>query len=154
MANGRYTLTYYDYGGERSTITVPTAEHDETTLASFDAELATFKGFLEALMIAPGTPTQVRAYSVATDKAPSANPLNQRETKLLVVMETDTTKAPRRLEIPGLDLTKLNPSNRGTVDIASGPGADLAGSIEAIYKDPSTGESVTVLEMRHVGRNV
>ncbi len=154
MANGRYTLTYYDYGGERSTITIPTAEHDETTLASFDAELDTFKGFLEVLMIDQGTPTEVRAYSTATNKVPSTNPLNQRENKLLVIMETDTTKAPRRLEIPGLDLTKLNPSNRGTVDIGTGPGSDLAGSIEAIYQDPLTGESVTVLEMRHVGRNV
>lgn len=153
MAGGRVTFTYYDYGGERSSVTIPTAEHDETTLASFEAEIDTFKGFLEALMIAPGTPTQVRAYSVATDKVPSANPLNQRETKLLAIMETDTTKAPRRLEIPGLDLTKLNPANKGTVDITSGDGQNLANSIEALYQDPLTGESVTVLEMRHVGRN-
>jgi hypothetical protein len=104
-------------------------------------------------MVSPGTPSQVRAYSVTSEPVDSASALNQRETKLLVVMQTNTSKATRRLEVPGFDLTKLNPSNKGTVDITAGAGADLKNSLEAIYIDPLTGEGITVLEMRHVGRN-
>jgi hypothetical protein len=153
MAHGKISLTYYDYGGEPSVVTVPVAEQDETTLAAFDAQVDTFKGFLEALMVSPGTPSQIRAYSVTSEPVDSASALNQRETKLLVVMQTNTSKATRRLEVPGFDLTKLNPSSKGTVDITSGAGADLKNSIESIYQDPLTGEGVEVLEMRHVGRN-
>lgn len=153
MAYGKITLTYFDYGGERSTITVPIAELDETTLVAAEANLDALVAAIEALQIDPGTPVQTRSYSVSDAKTDSSNVLNQREAKLLVVMETNASKAARRIEIPGFDLTKLSASNKGEVDILTGNGATLKSAIEAVYLDPTTGEGVTVKQMRHVGRN-
>ncbi len=154
MAYGKLVLTYYDYGGERSTVTVPTVSSDETTLAATDAAYDTIKSAVEALMVSPGTPVDTRVYSVEDVSADSASALNQRETKLLVIGKTDTSGKIRRIELPGFDLTQLNPTNKGEVDITSGPGQTLKSTLDANWIDPPTGESITVIQMRHVGRNI
>lgn len=155
------TLTYADYGGgpnnraEKATVKI---EGEDLTAQNFDAQMTladTLRGAIEAVMIDPSRAREVRGNVVSEDNsAQSTNPLNQREIKWLVRASDDVTGEILRREIPGANLTLLDPDNRGYMDISAGDGAALVAALEAFWRNPRTGNSVTVLDVKMVGRNV
>jgi len=88
--------------------------------------------------------------------SPAASPLAQRENKWLVTYQGDTSMKLFRLEIPTADLsgTHLLP-NQDEADLADADIAAFVTAFEAIARSPdSQTETVTVMSIRHVGRNV
>jgi len=151
---GKLIITYEDYTNEKSTVTVPTDSQDAASLAAFETACDTLKAAFEALMIAPSVFAETRVYSAEVpNEGGSSNPLNQRETKLLISGKTETTGKIRRLEMPGFDLTELSAVNRGEVDITAGVGLALLTALEVVWFDATLNEAIEVTEMRHVGRN-
>jgi hypothetical protein len=153
---GLYSRTFSDYGGEKSTVTVPLVELGAANIEAQEAFVETFITALQGVMIDPVPVDEKRSYAVtklAEKGARATNPLAQRECKWLVLAHDVTTKEPVSFEIPQADLTKLSATERGKLDLDGVAGTALRVAVENFVINKETGNLVEIDEVRHVGRN-
>lgn len=155
MAQNTTVLTYLDHSGEKSAVRVYNGPINAGTYAGY----VTAYGALEAALqnITLGTLHQ-RMVNTATTVVSQTLPTvqAQRERKWLVTYEGDTSKKLFHLEIPCADLsgTHLVP-NTDLADMTDSAIIAFVDAFETIARSPdSDSETVTVLRMRHVGRNI
>jgi hypothetical protein len=156
MAEGYMAASFRDYGGEPSTFRIRTAE---VTAANFDAQATLVSNFMtavEGLQEADVPVGRLQHGNETLDaQSESSTAKAQRETKALVRYEDDTTKKVYRIEIPCVDLAHLDADNRGFFELDDG--GDVAAFVtafEAIALAPQTGNTVTVLSIEHVARDL
>jgi len=155
MAQNSTVLTYLDNTGEKSPVRVYNGPITNLTIAGY----VTAYGALEAAIagITLGTLAQraVNTSTVTVSQTPAADTSAQRERKWLVTYQGDTSLKLFRLELPCADLADghLIP-NTDKADMENAEIAAFVAAFEAIGRSPdSETETVTVLSIRHVGRN-
>lgn len=150
----KLTVTYGDFGGEKSSASF---EIDEYTVGNFTANQALVDTLVTELgKITEGLQvkeTRLLAQTGSgTGEASSATA--QREMKWLITYEDDITSVRYQREIPCPLLTggKLLPGIEGLADLTETDIATFKTAFEAIVNSPP-GNAVTVISLRHVGRN-
>lgn len=143
------SVTFNDYDNEASSVNLRGVD---LTSANFDAQVSLLQDVIDAMLDVTIATKWKHTLGLSVDGAriKATSPFAQRETKWLVVM-SDANGNPSTLEIPGADLAQLGAADQ--LDITAGNGLVLKNAIEAFHKS-NAGEDVTVLEVRHVGRNI
>lgn len=156
MAEGSAFWSYLDYGGnedgESSTVS---ARVPVLTAANFDAQVALRDAVTAALsgVIVGATLKQSSIGNVVTTTSRGAsNPQNQRETKWLVRYRDTVTGDKGRFEIPGADLSLLDPDAPGQMKMDEAEAVALVAAIEGYFLSP-LGNAIEVTKIIHVGRN-
>jgi len=154
MAKHYAGVSVLDYSEESSSTSFSIGAITAVSIAGFLTQFGNWKTALANIIL--GTVSKDRWVGDATDisSTPPASPNAQIELKWLVTYEADTTKKKFRQELPTADPSKVVP---GT-DMADLTDADIAAYVtafETVAKSPDNDtESVSVLDMRLVGRNV
>jgi hypothetical protein len=156
MAQGFATFAFRDYKGDPSSFRVRMAE---VTAANFDAQ-ATLVSNLEtaiaAFQVADVPVARLQHGNETIDNQDkSSTPAASRKCKAMIRYEDDTTKEVYRTTIACADLSHLDADNRGYFDMDDGGDvAALVTAFEAAVISPEAGNSVTVLSIQHVGRDL
>lgn len=153
-----YTVTMKDQSGETSTFTCPCPDLEplSTDQSALTTSLNTLKATLEG--ISRGN-TQKAGGSWHTRESNQPSVSGDRELKLLVQLEDQTTFTIHTLEIPIIDQASITwKTNSDEVDLGASPrgGTDFdafATALEAVYVSPA-GNSVVVVGARLIGRNL
>ncbi len=151
---GKLTLTYADFGGEKSTFQVPLLAF---TAANFDANntlVDSLVNSIDALTIGLEV-RQARMHSdTGTGSGQSSAVLAQREAKWLVTFSDDVTGKNYQREIPCplLSAATLLQDIGGNANITDTLWTDFITDFEAVVLSP-VGNAVTFVGARHVGRN-
>jgi len=156
MTSNYTTWTYLDNSGEKSNVRLYNGPITNLTIAGY----VTAWGAVEAALanITLGTLHQriVNASQTVIAQALPADTDAQRERKWVVTYQGDTSMKLFRFEIPTADLsgTHLLP-NQDVADLEDADIAAFVTAFEDIARSPdSENETVTVLSIRHAGRNV
>ena len=156
MAQYTSGLTLIDYSGEKSTVRIYNGPINAGTYAGY---VTAVSDLFDAIMgIALGTRgtelTLAMNDQISVELPTDANA--QRERKWLVTYKGNTSEKLFRLEIPTADITggHLLP-NQDIADLTDTDMAAFVTAFEALARTPDdSAETVTVLSIRHVGRNV
>lgn len=154
MAAEHYgTFTIQDYSEEKSTFRFNFGAITAVSLPGFLTNFGALRAALGNIIL--GT-IQKEAWvgdSTVLNNTPPASPNAQVELKFLVTYEGDTTKKKFRHEIPTPDTSKVI-AGTDIVDLTDPEVAAYVTAFETIGRSPDNDqETVTVLDMRLVGRN-
>lgn len=162
MASGSYaTLSVRDYGEdldacEYGVFTLPSYQIDAANLATWLTGWGEFKTALEAITAGVLAKENVAIYNTVLSDAIPASPFAQRETKILVTYQGNTSARKFRIELPCPDLTVLTLTGKDKVTLADGGVmAAFVTAFQAIARNPyDDAETVTVIGAKVVGRNI
>lgn len=151
--HGQLTVRYNDYDAERSTVSLRSTL---LTAGNFDAQNTAAISLRDAIAaIALGLRVSfdhANRYETVAPGTQASDADAQRETKWLVRYQD--ADGIYRVEIPCPDRSVLDPNNRGYANIGDGGPVDaFVSAFEAFVLGPSGG-AVTVLDIKHVGRNI
>lgn len=155
MSRGSFTMM--DRGGEKSPVNFYAGDITAVSIAGFLTQFGALRTAIEGVTI--GTVHKemwVGDDTILSQVRPATN-LAQRETKILVTYQGDTSLKLFNLEIPTADLVALtmDTDGDGIVLADSGPMAAFVTAFEDIGRSPDDSEeTVTVIRARHVGRNI
>lgn len=147
-------VSVLDYSEESSSTSFSIGAITAVSIAGFLTQFGNWKTALSNIIL--GTVSKDRWVGDATDisNTPPASPTAQIELKWLVTYEADTTKKKFRQELPTADPSKVIPGT-DMADLTDGDVAAYVTAFETVAKSPDNDtESVSVLDMRLVGRNV
>jgi len=150
---GMQIIRYNDYDAERSTVSLRSTL---LTAANFDAQIAAALALRDAIAaITLGLRVSFdvgNRYETVAPGTQASDVDAQRETKWLVRYQDPN--GIYRAEIPCPDRSFLDPNNRGYAQIGdSGPVDAFVSAFEAYVKGEGD-TTVTVLDIKHVGRNI
>jgi len=143
---------------ETSPVNFTTYQITAGNLAAWDAEWATYKAALDAILIGVIRDEDVRVYDALLDAALPASNLARRELKLLLRYEGDTSGDKYTSEIPCPDLAALT-METGDANFVSlsdaGVMAAFVTAAEASMRAPKDDtETITIQSAQVVGRNI
>lgn len=157
MAQHYSTFTIADRGQERSTMTVFNGAITAVSIGGFLTDLGALRTAVDGL--SRGTIQKemwVGDNTILDNTWPAADPEAQREDKLLVTYQGDTSKKLFHVTVPCIDRTKLTFDTKGD-GVSISTGAEVIAFVtafEQIARSPDDDEeTVTVVSMRFVGRN-
>lgn len=150
---GRYSRTYQDYSGEKSTMQVNivalTAGNIAATLTAVDV----FSAAVDAVTLGNPIKETIVAEENQTGSGNAGSAFAQRELKWLVTYKDNTTNDIYTAEIPCPDLALLVPGT-DLMDVSSGSdGETFVTQWQTLVKSRN-GNAVTVIQVRAVGRNL
>lgn len=153
---GEVTLTWKDYSGESSVTGFGTRT---ATNANFDAITGEISALLAALQgVTLGNIQRTRFVAQINDVTPgsAASPTAQREMKWLLQLEDDVTGEVIQREIPTADIATAGLLVPGTdqADITNAAWVAVKTAIEGNFKNPRTGNDITLIGAILVGRNL
>ena len=151
---GKFTVLLKDYDGESTTTSVNVGEVTSGSFGTIVTGVASLRSAIDGVTLGLVAAETISTRTVLANPGQKAeNFLAQREAKWLVRGYDDVTFAPVTFEIGTADLSLLG-ENSGLMDVSEGtPGAALVAAIEANVKS-NNGNSVSVIEIAHVGRNI
>lgn len=149
----KLNLTYYDFSKESSSVGIRMAD---VNAGNFAAQTGLADDIVDAIQAVTLT-TKIKDQRIHAEtefaKIKPASPYAQREAKWLVkYADTVTPNGDGSFEIPGPDLTLLA-SSGDVMDLTSVEGAALVAALEAGMRSRA-GNTITVTEIVHVGRNI
>jgi len=148
------TFTLLDNSGEKSSMTVHNGAVTAVTIAGFLTAFGDLRTAIEGITLGTMHKEQWVGDSDVLSNTLPANMFAQRELKALVVYEGDTTQKRFTVAIPTFDPTGRMIVGSDKVDLTETDVAAFVTAFEAIAKSPDDDtETVTVLEIRLVGRN-
>jgi hypothetical protein len=150
--HGSHVIRYNDYDAERSTVSLRSTL---LTAANFDAQIAAALALRDAIAavtlgLRVGFDVGNR-YETVDPGTQASDEDAQRETKWLV--RFSDVNGIYRVEIPCPNRAILDPNNRSYMLLGSGVGATFKSAFEAYVKGEGD-TAVTVLDAKHVGRNI
>lgn len=153
-----YTLT--DATGEKSTVRLYTGEITAVSLPGLLSDLGALESAIAGLTLGVIHKRSWGEETIVSNALPNDNAA-QRESKLLVQYQGDTTEKPYTLTIPTIDFDQLVflPGGGDAVAFTAANGAsqavqDFVAAFEAVARAPDDDtETVTITGMRYVGRN-
>lgn len=149
----KLNIRYLDFSNELSTAGV---FGTLLTAANFDAQVALQDNLIAAVdAITLGVLNRYSriAAVVAGSSTPPVNAFAQRESKWLVKYAENATGQVHTMEIPTADLQFLL-AGSDLLDLTSTEGSDFVDAFEAYAVGPLTGNSVQVVSVQFVGRNL
>lgn len=158
-ATGKYQLAVLDYSTERARFEFKT---DVLTNANWAQEATDRAAMKAAITVGQGGEPMVignlvqETVIVSHEELSTAVPTSkfaQRELKWRVQFEDDLTGDRHFREIPTADTTLLA-ANSDYADMADGNISAFVAAWEAVVIAPDTGNPVTVIDIRLVGRNI
>lgn len=149
---GKLNMTYVDYDGEKSTLSVFAPDLTAGNFAAQEALRDAFIASVEAVTIGALRKTTPIVEEVRTGDGPAANDAAQRELKWLV-RGVSSTGFPVSFEIPCAD-TSLLEVNGPRMDPGGAEWAALKADGEAYIRSNRITETVTLIEAVLVGRNI
>lgn len=151
---GKLTITYADYGGEKSSFQIPILDYDA---ASFDANETKVNALVAALsgLVIGSEVKQVRSHSATGTGSGKSSDVNaHRELKWLITFQDDVTAKQYQREIPCPDLTAntLIDDIGGNANLGNAEWSSFITAFEnaCVSED---GNAVTFIGARYVGRN-
>lgn len=146
-------FTVQDYSEEVSQFRFNFGAITAVSLPGFLTNFGALRGALENIILGTVQKEYWVGDSTVLDNTPPSNPGAQIELKFLVVYEGDTSKKKFRHEIPTPD-TSIVIAGTDKVDLTDTNAAAYVTAFETIARSPDNdAETVTVLDMRLVGRN-
>lgn len=158
MAN-HYTLTsFLDNGLEKSAFKLFNGPITVGTIAGFLAQYAALKTALDNITIGTLMRDMWVGDSTLISQAQPASKYAQRETKLLLTYEGQTSHKLFTATVPTVDLNLLTfvPGGKDAVSLVAGAEMiALKAAIEAMGKTPDNdAEAIVITAAKHVGRNI
>jgi len=154
-------LSVRDYASEAanaelSGVQVPSYQIDAANLATWLTGWGAFKTALDAIILGVQADEKITIYNTTLSAAVPVSPFAQRELKILLRYQGDTTGRKRSVEIPTPDLAALTLVGKDQVLLADGGVmAAFVTAFEAIARMPdNAAETVTVTGAEIVGRNL
>lgn len=155
-----------DYDSERSNTSFTTGNITAVSIAGALTQFGALRTAIDGIILGTISTETLKVFETKLSNTPPASKQAQRETKWLVVYEDNqaffdppTNAIPNEgykkvftFEIPTADLSLLV-TNTDLMEIGSGAGATFKTAFEAIARSPYGG-TTTILEVRHVGRNL
>jgi hypothetical protein len=155
------TLQIRDYASEAenaelSPIEVPSYQIDAANLATWLTGWGAFKTATDAVILGVQAHEIVNIYNTALSGAVPVSEFAQRELKMRVTYQGDTSLRKRRVEIPTPDLAALTLTGKDSIVLADGGVmAAWVTAFEAIARmSDDDAEEVTVIGAKVVGRNI
>lgn len=159
------SFTLIDHDKEKTSLAFYTGNVTALSLPGLLTQFGTLRTAIEGITLGNVSQESLKVFDTKLSNTPPASPQAQRETKWLVVYEDNLPffDDPANL-IPNEGYRKVFTFEIGTADlallqtnldlmiIATGAGATFKTAFEAVARSPYGG-TVTVLEVRHVGRN-
>jgi hypothetical protein len=138
---------------ETTTVSFPITTLTAANYVAQSALLATLDNAVAAVVIGELNKKDTTILRQQISVIPSADPLAQRENKLLIRYHGVNLNKKFRASIGTFDLTLLT-GNSEFLDLTAGAGLDLKNAIEAVVKSPDdASEAVVVDSAQFVGRN-
>jgi len=140
---------------ELSGVAVPSYQIDAANLATWLTGWGDLKTALGAITLGVQAHERVTIYDTVLDPSVPTNPFAQRELKLLVRYQGDTTGRKRSFEVPCPDLAALTLTGKDNVLLADGGVmAAFVTAWEAVARMPDDdSETVSITGAEVVGRN-
>lgn len=152
---GSFRLTFQDWSREKSPFRVTTATPNAASLDSWNTAIGDLKSALAGITSGTFNSEERSALVDLLNSDPPTDDQSQRERKWLVTYKGDTSEKVFRCEIPTADTAGKLLANSDEADPADTFIAAFITAFEALAKSPDNGtESVTVLSLRSVGRNI
>lgn len=149
------TFTLLDYSNEKSTVTIHNGAITAGTIAGFLTQFGALRDAIAAITLGTVQKEKWVGDDTVLSNTIPANVFAQRELKALVLYEGDTSQKKFSIEIPTFDPTGRMIPGTDLVDLSNTEVAAFVAAFEAVARTPdSDTETVTVLEIRLVGRNV
>lgn len=147
------SFTVQDYSEEKSSFKFNFGAITAVSLPGFLTNFGNLRTALGNIILGTVQKEMWVGDSTVLDNTPPASPNAQIELKFLVSYEGDTSKKVFRHEVPTPDTSKVLPGT-DIVDMTDADVAAYVTAFETIARSPdSDAETVTVLDMRLVGRN-
>lgn len=154
MSNGKITLQYNDYDGERSTVNVPCDVLTSTGFTQFEIDVTALRTAISDISLGLAVGYKYgNEYQLLPAGQQSTNPLSQRELKWKVNCEDVVEMKPWHFTIPAPDLTHLDEANRGFADLTGTDMAAFVTAAETVVKSPY-GNDCHIVSVELVGRNI
>lgn len=154
-------LSVRDYAAEPanaelSGVAIPSYQIDAANLATWLTGWGSLKTALDAIILGVQASEKVTIYDTVLSSAVPTSPFAQRELKILVRYQGDTTGRKRSFEIPTPDLAALTLTGKDNVVLADGGVmAAFVTAWEDVARMPDDDtETVTITGAEVVGRNV
>lgn len=152
----KVTASFIDHDLELSTVNLTIETLEET---NFD-EIVGVGGTIDTVMTAVAAVTlgtyAKKTVTALVEEISSTVPTSvyaQRESKWLVSYADTVTNKKYQMTIPNADLS-LKAGNTKFMNVAAGAGATLVSALESGVRAPDTGNTIEVLSIYHVGRNL
>jgi len=146
--------SYRDWSGEVSSFEFTTLALDGS---SYSALGTLYSAFDAAVADLTSGQLAKKAFGNRTIESSENGPFGaNRENKILLTYKGDTSEKLFRVEIPCPNLVEANLlANSDMLDMANGEVAALVTAFEDLARSPDNGtETVTVISLRFVGRNI
>lgn len=147
------SLSFLDYSGERSSMTFHFPAVTALNIADFLADFGDLRTATEAISLGSLVGDSWTGDTTKYDAAPPTDVNAQRERKFLVIYQDTVNLALYRLEIPVADFTGRLVDDTDLVDLTNTEVAAWITAAEVLVRSPE-GNTINVLEMRAVGRNL
>lgn len=150
------TLTLADWGKEKSSFSVNHGAITVGTLAGYLTQVGALRAAVDGLTLGVIQKEKLVMDETILSQDFPEDPQAQRETKVMVVYQGNTTLKKFTLEIPTFEISIANMQpNSDNVNLTAPFPEAFVIAFEALARSPDDDtESVTVLSMRHVGRNL
>lgn len=143
-----------DFGGEPTSFTTPMGVAAVTNLTydDFAADIAAVAAALANFSYIPLHEQFVAIDEAVSDQASDEN--GQRESKARVKYQDSVTGQSYDIEIPAPILTGRLTAGSSFFNLAQAQVAALVTALEASMRAPGTNNTITVVSIQHVGRNI
>lgn len=151
-----YRLQYVDWTGEKSPARFVGPAPVQAGFDTWVGQMTALKDAIADIIVGSLSKEERVSYVENVNVINAATADAQRERKWLVTYQGDTSHKLFRLEIPTalVDPTFMI-ANSDKADLASTEMAAFVSAFEAFVRSPDNGtETVTVISIRHVGRNI
>lgn len=150
---GKLNLTFLDETLENSAVGVYTQDATAGTFTSLNDLLDDLRDAIEAVSIGALVKEQRVLGEVAIANPAPTDANAQREHKWMVVARDTVNNRVVSFEIPCAN-TALKVPASDLMNVSSGAGATLVSAIEAVARNPATGNPVNVEKIVYVTRNI
>lgn len=150
---GRAILTFADYDGETSTVSVATDNFSGAGYDALAALIASLWSAIEGVSLGLNVKEQIVSYSLGSGSGLATNPGANREAKWFVRYQDDVTGDIQSVEIPAPNPALKSTTERAYLDLSGTEGAAFVTAFEGVVKSRA-GNAVSVLDAKWVGRNL
>jgi len=153
---GEAQFRYQDFSQEKSVATFGTRQATSANFDTITAEISSLLAALQGITVGNVNTTRFVAQANSVTPGAPASPSAQRELKWLMQLTDDSTGAKIQREVPTADIVTAGLLIAGTdqADLSDAAWVAVKAAIDGIFINPDTGNTVTLVGARLVGRNI
>jgi hypothetical protein len=153
---GEAQFSVQDFSQEKSSASFVTRQATSANFDAIAAEIAALLAAIQGVITGNVNKTRFVAQVNTVDAGAPATPSAQREMKWLLQLQDDSTGSYIQREVPTADITTAGLLIAGTdvADLTNAAWVAMAAAIDGIFLNPATGNTVSLVGARLVGRNI